>query len=179
MIAEADMLAPDLEVAGRNLLERLDKWWVEHVHELNEPWTQSPNISQSPPNHRAGTPISTAKFTVPKTFQSTFNASTIARFSSTSLIAYGMLRLVLKKAEYGQEITTHGNSILSAFQYQERAGAAHTGVIAMLHPLIVLYFQAVNRRQREAARNAMLAWGRARGVGKFVEGNIRDHASPL
>ena len=175
MIEEADMLAPKVEAAGRDLLERLDKWWFEHVHELNEPWTQSPIISQTPPSHRAGSPSSTTNFMVPKTFQSTFNASTVARFSSTSLIAYGMLRLVSKKAEYGQEITAHGNCILSAFQYQERAGAAHTGAIAMLHPLIVLSFQAVNRRQRDAARNAMLAWGRARGVGKFVEGNIRDH----
>lgn len=176
MIEEADMLAPELEAAGRILLEMLDKWWFEHVHELNEPWTQSPISSMSTPVHRAGSPCQTTKFVAPKTFQSTFNASTIARFSSTSLIAYGMLRLVSKKAEYGKEITTHGDSILSAFQYQERAGAAHTGVIAMLHPLIVLYFQAVSRRQRDAARNAMLAWGRARGVGKFVEGNIRDHA---
>ena len=175
MIEEADMLAPELDFAGRNLLERLDKWWFEHVHELNEPWTQFPNTSQPSQSHRAGTPSPTASFFVPKTFQSTFNASIVARFSSTCLIAYGMLRLISKKAEYGTEITTHGNSILSAFQYQERAGAAHTGVLAMLHPLTVLYFQTVNRRQRDAARTAMLAWGRARGVGKFVERNMRDH----
>ena len=175
MIDEANMLAPELEAAGRNLLEMLDKWWFEHVHELNEPWTQSPINSLSTPNHRAGSPSLTTKFVAPKTFQSTFNASIIARFSSTSLIAYGMLRLVPKKAEYGNEITAHGNCILSAFQYQERAGAAHTGVIAMLHPLVVLSFQAVNRRQRDAARNAMLAWGKARGVGKFVESNVGDH----
>ena len=175
MIEEADMLAPELEAAGRNLLERLDKWWFEYSHELNEPWTQSPINLQSSSNHRAGSPSLTTKFVAPKTFQSTFNASTIARFSSTSLIAYGMLRLVSKKAEYGNEITAHGDCILSAFQYQERAGAAHTGVLAMLHPLVVLSFQAVNRRQRDAAKNAILVWGRARGVGKFVESNIRDH----
>ncbi|KAL8796936.1 MAG: hypothetical protein Q9195_000707 [Heterodermia aff. obscurata] len=168
---EADMLAPELEAAAGDLLERLDKWWFEWVHELNEPWTQSPPTTTSP-----SSPTSTTKFVAPKTFQSTFNASTIARFSSTSLIAYGMLRLVsLQKNDYAAEITAHGNSILSAFQYQERAGAAHTGVIAMLHPLVVLSFLAVSRRQRDAARAAMLVWGRARGVGKFVEGNIRDH----
>ena len=85
-----------------------------------------------------------------------------------------MLRLVSRQVGYGTEIAAHGESILSAFRYQERAGAAHTGVIAMLHPLTVLSFLAVDRRQRDAARKAMLAWGRARGVGKFVEGNMRD-----
>ena len=176
MIEEADMLAPELEATARDLLDRLDKWWFEHSHELNEPWTQSPTTFQSAPNHRAGSPNLTTKFfAAPKTFQSTFNASTIARFSSTSLIAYGMLRLVSKKAEYAKEITAHGDCILSAFQYQQRAGAAHTGVLAMLHPLVVLSFQAANRRQRDAAKNAILVWGRARGVGKFVESNIRDH----
>ena len=176
MDRDAEMLAPEVAAAGRVLLRKLDAWWNEHIEEINNGSAHrhiSPPLSPSDPE---SSPSPTSNFVVPKIFNDTFHAQTISKFNAICMAAFGMIRLVSTGVDFRKEITLHGESILSAYRYHERAGVAHTGAISMLHQLIVLYYQAVTRKQREAAKSALLTWGKPRGIGKFVGGTVA--ASP-
>ncbi|KAL8949234.1 MAG: hypothetical protein Q9222_004642 [Ikaeria aurantiellina] len=167
-IKDAEKIAPDLEAAGQNMLNELNTWWEQHIHEIDEDPSNIGTIL--PSRSRTGTPNANAtrNFIIRYSYNSTAHASTIARFNALCLIALGAMRQLSSMTEYGDEITTHGDSILAAVQYHERAGAAHTGAISMLHPMIMAFHQAVSRKQRMALRNALRVWGKPRGVGKFV-----------
>ncbi|KAL8715200.1 MAG: hypothetical protein Q9220_001158 [cf. Caloplaca sp. 1 TL-2023] len=152
-LREAEHLAPELE---------------SHVHEIDEDPVSTDAILLSSSQSRAEPRDATRNFTIRYKYSNTAHATTIARFNTLCLIALGAMRQLSSMTKYSDEITTHCDSILAAVQYHECAGAAHTGAISMLHPMIVAFHQAVSRKQRIAIRNALRAWGKPRGVDKFI-----------
>ena len=178
MAQRAEALSTQVNTACRTILDNLDTWWLQHSEAMKDgsageytsppssPWHSHPPYLET---HTEGPKGPTSNFVIPQTFSDTYHASSVAKFNSICIIVFSVLRGMSNTPIHGAEITVHGDSILSATRYHERAGVAHTGSISMLHQLMVLYYQAVNKRQREAAKAAVIRWGKPRGVGRFVE----------
>ena len=168
---EASAVREQVKAASFELLSKLSWFWSHFGEHLQGKLTldmsdgmRFPTIFDRP---MLSPSVETA-FRIPTSYRDTFAAQTIGKYNAGAIIAYGLLRSITPMNEgYNNEINLHGESIMAAVAYHEASGPSHSGCISMIFPMRSLIVVTRSDPLREAAKEAILKWGRRRGVGKI------------
>jgi hypothetical protein len=133
-------------------IDRLSAWWSKHYHD------QIMDIPSSLTSARTDTAPSTEAFTSP------LAATSIAYYYSAKVVATCLSDLVAP-SEQSYEILVHDISvILSTVKYHRVCGPFSGGTFMMIYPIKVALFRSPCPDQRAEITQALLDWGRERGV---------------
>ncbi|KAI4254164.1 MAG: hypothetical protein LQ352_003243 [Teloschistes flavicans] len=165
---EADVVKEQITSMAQDLKSKLDWFWGYYGDHLQGIKTLDPSEFTSIFDDVSRARVDSATFSLPIEFSDTFSAQIIGMYNAGCLLVGGLIRSMdSNNDDYHSETNAHGESILSAVDYQEQLGPSHSGCSSMIFPLRSLIVEARCEDQRKRARRAIVTWGQRRGIVKL------------